>query len=57
MTTTATEMANAEDVKPRTFRKWLRAEIFGWHIWKTPWRVEVGSAEHRDMLRVLREHK
>jgi hypothetical protein len=57
MTTTATEMANAAGVNPRTFRKWLRAEEFGWHIWNTAWRVEVGSLEHRDMQRVLREHR
>jgi hypothetical protein len=27
------------------------------YIWKTPWRVEVGSPEHDEMKRVLREQR
>jgi len=54
--TTAKEMAEEAGVKPRTFRKWLRAEKFGWHQRYTPWRVEVGSPEYGDMQRVLLNH-
>jgi hypothetical protein len=51
---TAIEMARKAKINPRLFCEVLRDENFDWHKHKDRWTVEIGTEEHRAMLRVLR---
>ena len=52
--TTAIEMARAAGIDPKAFRAALRREGLRWHAKFQPWTVQEGSAEHSQMMNVLR---
>jgi hypothetical protein len=54
-TTNAEEMAKAAGVDAKTFRQALRDAKLSWHDHYDRWTVEVGSKEHAEMERVLKE--
>jgi hypothetical protein len=54
---TATQMATRARIDPKLFREVLHDENFDWHRFNDRWTVEVGSEEHRAMVRVLRKIK
>jgi hypothetical protein len=52
---TAREMAQIGQVSFKLFCQVLRDENFDWHRFNERWTVDVGSAEHRAMERVLQK--
>ena len=52
-TVTASEIARAAGIDPKTFRAALRRANLNWHAHYEKWEVPFGSAEHRDMSDVL----
>jgi hypothetical protein len=56
-TVTAIEMAEADGVNPKLFRKELRKQQFPWHIPTHRWTVPKDSPEYSDMLKVLESLK
>ena len=50
---TAIEMARKARIEQRLFREVLCDENFDWHRRNDRWTVEIGSAEHKAMQRVL----
>jgi hypothetical protein len=51
--TNAVEMARAAGIDPKRFRSALRKACLRWHAHTGSWEVQVGSAQHADMQRVL----
>ena len=49
----AVDMARSAGIDPKDFRRELRAAGLRWHQHNAPWSVDPGSAEHRDLERVL----
>jgi hypothetical protein len=55
--TDAVTMARDAGENAKAFRAALRAQRLHWHIPGSRWLVTIGSAEHLDMERVLKEMK
>ena len=53
-TIAAEEMAKKAGVNPQTLRQALPEASFPWHAHYDRWTVEIGSAQHEAMQRVLR---
>lgn len=51
--TNAVEMARAAGIDPKRFRSALRRACLRWHAHNGSWEVQIGSAQHADMQRVL----
>jgi catechol 2,3-dioxygenase-like lactoylglutathione lyase family enzyme len=50
---TAAEIARADEIDPKRYRKALRDADLPWHGHNERWTVVEGGPEHQDMLRVL----
>jgi hypothetical protein len=50
---TAKEMARAVGINPKLFRHALRKQHFGWHKHYATWKVQIDSAQHIAMQKVL----
>ena len=51
---TAVKMARDNGISDRRFRAALRKANLPWHRHGEPWTVLEGSAQHEDMIRVLK---